>query len=300
MLRPPAALDRILGDDSARSGDVPRRGSGAGVTIYVFDGGVADDHPELASRVRIGYDAFPSVPRICNPHGTAVAAVAAGATLGLSPRAEIVDVKIIECRTARGSLAAILAAAKWTAGDHRRNPGPAVANWSFVVDTNGAVAAIDSAVRILHDAGILVVAAAGNYDIDACRVSPGSSGGTIVVGATGLLSPTSASGRREMRVPETAWGPCVDIYAPGDSVVLRTASGDMPARAVWTGTSLAAGYVSGAASLVLERAPASSPEIVKREILANGSAGAVDEGVCSRPGVGRLLHVGAATPRASP
>jgi len=219
---PSSALDRITSHGSALSGRVRRPGSGAGVRIYVFDGGVAEDHPELAGRVRIGFDAFPSNSRICNPHGTAVATAAAGATLGVAPRAQVVDVKIIECRAVRGSVAAIVAAARWTAEDHRRHPGPAVANWSFVADTNGAVAAIDSAARILRDAGILIVAAAGNYDIDACRVSPASSGGVLVVGAAGITSASQSRQRREVRVPDTAWGPCVDIYAPGDSVLLTS------------------------------------------------------------------------------
>src|ERR1051325_4031497 len=60
-------------------------GTGRGVTVYVFDGGIAADHPELAGRVRTGYTAFPDDPKICNPHGTAVAGAVAGATLGVAP-----------------------------------------------------------------------------------------------------------------------------------------------------------------------------------------------------------------------
>jgi subtilisin family serine protease len=78
-----------------------RTGTGHGVAIYVFDGGVSDQHAELVGRVRIGFDAFPSTPRICNAHGTAVAGAAAGATLGVAPDAEIVDVKIINCEHMR-------------------------------------------------------------------------------------------------------------------------------------------------------------------------------------------------------
>jgi subtilisin family serine protease len=150
-----------------------RTGTGRGVAIYVFDGGVSDQHAELAGRVRIGFDAFPSTPRICNAHGTAVAGAAAGATLGVAPEAEIVDVKIINCDHMRGSVGAIVDAARWTVQDHRRHPGqPAIANWSFAVDTTRNVPEVDSALVMLRDAGILVVVAAGNFDIDACHVSP--------------------------------------------------------------------------------------------------------------------------------
>src|SRR5689334_3065677 len=69
---PSLALDRVTKRQPLLNGTVRRAASGRGVTIYVFDGGVAEDHPELAGRVRLGFDAFPSKPRICNAHGTAV------------------------------------------------------------------------------------------------------------------------------------------------------------------------------------------------------------------------------------
>ncbi|HTE45516.1 MAG TPA: hypothetical protein VK636_09755, partial [Gemmatimonadaceae bacterium] len=53
------ALDRITRRAAQLTGKVRRTGTGRGVAIYVFDGGIAD-HPELAGRVRPGYDAFPS------------------------------------------------------------------------------------------------------------------------------------------------------------------------------------------------------------------------------------------------
>src|SRR5512143_406650 len=177
---PSSALDRMTKREPRLDGTVRRAGTGRGVTIYVFDGGISAEHEEFGMRVRIGFDAFPSKPRICNDHGTAVAGAAAGATLGVAPDAEIVDVKIINCDRMRGSADAILAAARWTVDDHASHPGqPAVANWSFVFDTSRSVPEIDSAVTLLRDAGILVVVAAGNFEIDACRVSPASAPGAV-------------------------------------------------------------------------------------------------------------------------
>ena len=166
-------------------------GTGRGVAIYVFDGGVSDTHAELAGRVRVGFDAFPSSPRVCNAHGTAVAGAAAGATLGVASEAEIVDVKIINCDHMRGSVGAIVDAARWTVQDHHRHPGQAaIANWSFAVDTTRDVPEVDSALAMLRDAGILVVVAAGNFDIDACHVSPANAPRALVVGASALVRST--------------------------------------------------------------------------------------------------------------
>jgi len=151
------ALDRIGKRQPRLDSTLRRSRTGAGVAIYVFDGGVSEYHRELSGRMRTGFDAFPSSPRLCNPHGTAVAGAAAGATLGVAPDAEIIDVKIINCDHLRGSVSAILAAARWAVEDHARHPGqPAVANWSFAVDTGRAVPDIDRAAAILHDAASTV------------------------------------------------------------------------------------------------------------------------------------------------
>ena len=285
------ALDRIAKREPTLDSTMRRAGSGVGTTIYVFDGGVNGGHPELDGRVRAGYDAFPENPRACNAHGAAVAGAAAGATLGVAPRAEIVDVKIINCERMRGSTGAILAAARWTAADHARHPGqPAVANWSFVVDTAQSIAEVDSAVAVLREAGILVVVAAGNFDMDACRASPANAPGTLVVGASALVK--TPDGRwRDERVPHTAWGDCVDLFAPGRSVLLPAFDGRQPITAKWSGTSMAAGYVSGAAALFLERNPAASPDQVMDALLRQATPAVADR----RSGVethAPLLYIG--------
>src|SRR6185295_2938648 len=193
-----------------------RAGSGRGVTVYVFDGGILPTHPELAGRVRTVFTAFPSDPKICNAHGTAVAGAIAGATLGVAPEAEIVDVKMVQCGNLRGTIKGIVDGAKWTIEDHKVRGGPAVANWSFIADTSADIPALDSAVTALRAAGIAVIVSAGNVDVNACKISPANAKGTIVVGASALRTDTTGGVHAiDERAGETAWGPCVDVYAPG-------------------------------------------------------------------------------------
>jgi subtilisin family serine protease len=291
---PSNALDRLTKREPRLDGIVRRGGTGRGVTIYVFDGGVSAEHDEFGTRMRIGFDAFPSKPRICNDHGTAVAGAAAGATLGVAPEAEIVDVKIINCERMRGSTDAIVAAARWTVEDHGRHPGqPAVANWSFVVDTSRAVPEIDSAVALLRDAGILVVVAAGNFDIDACHVSPASAPGAFVVGSTSLIRGANRGAWLDARSENTASGPCIDVYAPGDSVLLPGVENGRSTVTAWSGTSMAAGYASGAASLILERAPHATPEVVAETIVRTATTSVVDERIAHSNAIrAPLLYVG--------
>src|SRR5688500_2088145 len=232
-------------------------GTGKGVTVYVFDGGVASDHPELAGRVRKGYTAFPADPSICNAHGTAVAGAVAGATLGVAPDVEIVDVKMVECGRLRGTIQGIIDGADWMIKDVKKHPGRrAIANWSFIADTSAVIPALDSAVAMLLRNNIPVIVSAGNLETNACRVSPANSPGTIVVGSSALYTDPTTSGPADRRAPGTAYGPCIDIYAPGDSVLLPSLDQDMKSTTqLWNGTSMSAGYVSGAVALFLEANP---------------------------------------------
>lgn len=293
------ALDRI--DQRTLPLDQTYRhpGTGRGVTVYVFDGGVSTTHPELAGRVRIGYTAFPDDPKICNAHGTAVAGAIAGSTLGVAPQAEIVDVKMVECDKLRGTIKAIVDGTHWVIEDHKAHPGPAVANWSFIADTAQRIPGLDSAVAELKAAGIPVVVSAGNIEMDACRVSPGNSGEAIVVGASSIqavMRGDSLIETRDRRAPDTAYGRCVDLYAPGDSVLLPSLDRDLaPIAQLWNGTSMSAGYVSGAAALILEAHPRATPDQVARELEREATPNTVAD---ARSEITRMLYVGPIQPTA--
>jgi serine protease len=262
------------------------------VTFYVFEGGNITTQPELAGRVRLRYSAFPNDPRICNAHGTAVAGAIAGATLGVAPEAEIVDVKMVQCGTLRGTIRGIVEGAKWVVKDHAVRGGPAVVYWSFIADTASDIPALDSAVSMLRDAGLSVVVSAGNVDLNACRISPANAQGTIVVGATSLTVDTTNDviSTVDVRAPDTAWGPCIDVFAPGDSVLLPSFDDNaQPIGQLWNGTSMSAGYVSGAAALFLEAAPESTPDQVADFLRHSATANVVHN---AKTPFNRMLFVG--------
>jgi subtilisin family serine protease len=285
------ALDRIDQRELPLDRTYRHFGTGRGVAVYVFDGGVLDTHPELAGRVRRGFDAFPGEERLCNAHGTAVAGAVAGVTLGVAPEADIVDVKMVECRRMRGTIDAIVRATRWTLEDHAKHPSQrAIANWSFIADTSQAVPALDTAVASLRAAGIPVVVSAGNLEMDACRIAPANAPGVIVVGASRVRRGRDSVGTLvDDRAPGTAFGPCIDVFAPGDSVLLP--SMDIARQAttqLWTGTSMAAGYVSGAVALFLEGHPFATPDVVASYLVATAGS-TVDAARSPRAG---MIYVG--------
>lgn len=261
------ALDRIDQRKLPLDNRYQRRGTGEGVVVYVFDGGVSATHPELAGRVRRGFSAFPADSSVCNPHGTAVAGAIGGATLGVAPGVEIVDVKMVECQRLRGTIRGIVDGAMWVLADMKKHPGRrAIANWSFIADTAAIIPALDSTVKLLVAAGIPVIVSAGNFEMNACRVSPANSPGTIVVGASSVYRDANGA-LRDRRAPNTAYGPCIDVYAPGDSVLLPSlGSRNEHTVQLWNGTSMATGYVTGAAALFLEANPRATVADVAKHI----------------------------------
>ncbi len=288
------ALDRIDQHDLPLDRTYRHFGTGRGITVYVFDGGVLDTHPELAGRVRRGFDAFPGDERLCNAHGTAVAGAVAGTTLGVAPLADVVDVKMVECRRLRGTIDAIVRGTRWVLADHAKHPGRrAVANWSFIADTTQAIPALDSAVADLRAAGIPVIVSAGNLEMDACRIAPANAPGAIVVGASRVRRTFDSTGTLiDDRAPGTAFGGCLDVFAPGDSVLLPSLdAARQPTTQLWTGTSMAAGYVSGAAALYLEGHPFASADAVGAYLGATAGR-AVDAARSPRAG---MVYVGTKT-----
>jgi subtilisin family serine protease len=285
------ALDRIDQRRLPLDRTYRHGGTGKGITVYIFDGGIAADHPELAGRVRRGYSAFPADPNVCNAHGTAVAGAVAGATLGVAPDVEIVDVKMVECGRLRGTIQGIVDGAKWMLEDVKKHPDRrAIANWSFIADTSAVIPALDSAVASLLRANIPVVVSAGNLETNACRVSPANSPGTIVVGSTSLYTDPRTSGPADRRAPGTAYGPCIDIYAPGDSVLLPSLDHDQKSTTqLWNGTSMSAGYVSGAIALFLEANPSATPDQSLAHLKATATPNVIR---ASRAQVNYMLYVG--------
>jgi subtilisin family serine protease len=80
----------------------------------------------------------------------------------------------------------------------------------------------------------------------------------------------------DARTPGTAYGACLDVFAPGDSVLLPSMEGPLPTTQLWTGTSMSAGYVSGAIALYLEAHPTATPSEVGDYIRSTSRGTVVD------------------------
>jgi hypothetical protein len=214
--------------------------------IYIADSGVRWDHPEF---VGTSHDDFWKASIFSNfddemGHGTLVASAIFGANVGI---AKTVKVRNCKVKGPSGSanfvelgnlMDAIIA-------ETVANPNVTrIFNASWTVDEN---VWLEAKFRQLLEAGVTVICAAGNTGIDVDTLTPAGMPDVLTVGATDRydipagfnnIAPTDSG-------LTTSYGQRLDIFAPGDNVALAARAGGYMISA---GTSVAAGYVSGAAA----------------------------------------------------
>jgi serine protease len=278
---PSWGLDRVDQRPKALDGSYSFYSDGQLVDVYVIDSGIRSTHFDFEGRVDLGAS-FSTIDdglgtEDCLGHGTHVAGIIAGATYGVAKQATLHPVRVLDCG-GRGAASDIIAGIDWitaryattttdggTGGGGGGKGGgkkqtreasamatgaPAVVNMSLATYW---VQAIDDAVAKSVAAGVTYVVAAGNSGIDACEFSPARGPAAITVGATDA---------NDARVATSNFGGCVDLFAPGASIVSTYIRSDSDAVAM-SGTSMAAPHVTGAVALLLAVNPALTPAEVR-------------------------------------
>lgn len=222
--------------------------NGTGVEIYILDSGINTEHDELVGgRAACGFDAINDPPIPCGDvdgHGTAMAAIAGGHYIGVAPGAELISVKI---GNDDAVMSALLAGIEYVTQQKLQNPTqPMVASLSIGGFTEEI---LDIAIERMHDVGVFVAVAAGNEFRDACYASPARIAKVVTVGATGEF---------DQLWNGTNYGPCVDLFAPGDLVWHPSKKGNDRYK-LSSGTSNAVPFVAGVAALYLEKVPRMLP-----------------------------------------
>lgn len=247
--------------------------AGQGVWVYVVDSGIAAAHQQFTGRIA------PGMSRIddgrgtedCDGHGTHVSGTVAGNTFGVAPQATIIPLRVFGC-TGSGYLSDVLAAMDWAIAHHPADQ-PAVMNMSLSTSSSSITTAVDA---VTAD-GIVVVAAAGNSGKDACTTYPAAASNALSIAATTAT---------DARASWSNFGPCVDLFAPGESI--RSAGiSSVTGSATMSGTSMAAPHVAGAVALLLTEDPQLSVGAVRTAVLARATVGVVSSAGTGSPN--RLL-----------
>ncbi|MGY1497462.1 S8 family peptidase [Streptomyces sp. QTS52] len=244
------------------------RSAGTGVTVYVIDTGIRISHKDFGGRASYGWDFVGDDRRAGdgNGHGTHVAATIAGSALGVAKKARVVSVRVLD-DAGSGTTAQVIAGIDWVT---RHAGKPAVANLSLGGYRNTR---LDTAVRNSIASAVTYTVAAGNAGEPAEAYSPAGVKEAITVGATG---PTDA------RADFSNWGPALDLFAPGVSITSASYASDT-GRVTYSGTSMAAPHVAGAAALYLAEQPKSSPAQVAKALKALATSGKVSDKKAGSP-----------------
>jgi subtilisin family serine protease len=262
---PPWGLDRIDQRDLPLSGAYTYGRTGQGVKAFVIDTGIYAQHQDFGGRAVRLADVIGGVTppgNDCHGHGTHVSGTLGGATFGVAKGVTLYGVRVLDC-SGSGTTASVVAGVDFvTSYVVSQNARPAVVNMSL---GGPADSALDAAVRNSIARNITYSIAAGNSSANASGYSPARVGEALTVAASAINDAWASFSN---------YGSVIDVIAPGVDV-LSAGHTSPTATAVFSGTSMAAPHVAGAAAVFLESNPSATPGAVASWIASTASGGRI-------------------------
>jgi subtilisin family serine protease len=246
---------------------------GAGVTVAILDTGIDINHPDLKKNIKGGYNALagedPWNYQDDNGHGTHMAGIIAArmnrlGVIGAAYQVQIVAVKVLD-QNGNGLLSDLINGLGWIYTNEIK-----VVNMSLGFSENSLL--LEQAIKRLHQAGVIMVASAGNQGITCAQDGGGDDGGGDDGGGDSGCQPAQGGVNYPARYPEvisvaatngdgqvTGYSQSgkVDVAAPGGSKsglrIFSTHKGG--GYGLGSGTSQAAAHVTGAITLAFQKKP---------------------------------------------
>jgi subtilisin family serine protease len=216
----------------------------------------------------------------CNGHGTHVAGIAGGNTVGVAKSVNLIPLRVLRC-DGTGQVSWTDQALQWILDNHQH---PAVVNMSL--GTSGTVNSTLSLIQSLIDHGVVVVVASGNgsqnpngsfkQKEDACNYTPAKAPNAITVNSAGR----GLTGHQVTTYLDDSYfsnyGSCTDIYAPGLDIYSAD-YGSLSGYTYKSGTSMASPLVAGVVANMLSENSTLTPA----QVWANIDNSALDNVISS-------------------
>jgi aqualysin 1 len=248
----PWGIDKIDADSSStKAGN--GRGAVSKINSYIIDTGIDKTNADLNVVDQVNFAGGSKGD--CSGHGTAVAGTVSAmdngkGVVGAAPGAALTGVKVLGC-DGKSSASEVIKGVDWVTANAKK---PAIATLSLSGKTKSR--ALDDAITKSAASGIFYAVAAGNKGADACRYSPASAG----AGTNNGIATVAATKTSNKEPSWSNYGSCVDIWAPGASI-LSTAIGG--GTTTMSGTSMSAAHVGGGAALYLSSHRSVNPSVVE-------------------------------------
>lgn len=262
-LRPPWNLARV----GSRQCGIPLRDSFIypdrpmrGTYVFVLDSGIRITHREFNGRAVHGYNVFPGQPDTDEyGFGTHQAAIIGGITYGIARQVTLSSVKVFD-RFGEGTFSGLISGIDYVGRTSKPNTDVAVIGGVGAFNQ----AATDAINRL--SGTVFVTGAAGNSRANGCSYTPCNSNAFCVAC---LDRPFPQYPNEDVMCSTSNYGQCVDIFAPGMSILSAWYRDDSDFMTVNAGQE---GHVAGIAALILserQQNPQDVKTIIRRE--ASGS-----------------------------
>ena len=282
------------------------RGSGWPPSVAIVDTGIDASNPDLnvvggINCATKGSDEWNDT----HGHGTALAGVLGAkrngqGIIGVAPGADLYSVRVFADEIVV-SEETVLCGLQWVYDNAEKIDVALVAfnrPDGLPVDSNCDSDKLRQVICRLFEAGVTVIAAAGNQKTDAAGFAPAKLNEVITVGALvdfdgipgGLGSPTCGPGTDDEIADFSNTGSVVDLFAPGVCIETTKLEG-LEETVNPSGTSLAAAHVAGAAAIYKACHEDATPNEVRAALLNSAETVHVD---------GNELHIAAVSPFCNP
>ncbi|CAE6445473.1 unnamed protein product [Rhizoctonia solani] len=237
-----------------------KRVNGTGVDVYQIDTGIYTVHTQFGGRAKWGatfggmeMDMAQVMILLIR---TALASVIVGSTFGVATRANITAIKAFG-DDGSANLSDIIQGINWVITTAASTGRPSII--SITVTISG-YQPFDNAVTNALNAGIHVVVAAGDQNVDASTISPARVTAAVTVGAV------AANGSK---LSTSNFGSVVDVWGPGRNVPVAWISSPNAALTLVGTTASAASNVAGILAVAIDNHGNKSPAALQADLKSN-------------------------------